>query len=244
MRHIIVTRHPAAVEFIQVEAPEFASAQVLETAAPEDVRGAVVAGNLPLHLAALAAEVVAVEFSGPPPRGAEYGQEEMRAAGARLRRYAVTPLPERDAPMRQVAEARQSNSPYAAVLIVRAREGTTFPARGDWVDRGKNGRVRTVDFVPSPDGTLCHLIDGVPRDSEGVVVAASLVGHEGISCLYTRPGARMRIRTGYKLREESHIQVEGPGLCRRLSAAELADTGAGETLSSSLADKLREAGIA
>jgi hypothetical protein len=90
--HIIVSRHPAAVEFIRLHAPEFEDAVVLATADPANVRGAVVAGNLPLHLAALAAEVVAVEFSGPAPRGAEYGLPEMVAAGARLARYRVVAL--------------------------------------------------------------------------------------------------------------------------------------------------------
>ena len=57
-----------------------------------DLRGAVVAGNLPLHLAVLAAEVIAVEFTGNPPRGAEYGRAEMEAAGVGLTRYRVAPL--------------------------------------------------------------------------------------------------------------------------------------------------------
>lgn len=56
-----------------------------------DVRGRHVVGNLPLHLAALCASVTAIEFAGPPPRGAEYTAAEMTAAGARLARYVVTP---------------------------------------------------------------------------------------------------------------------------------------------------------
>lgn len=87
--HIIVSRHPAAIEFIRAEAPEFADAPVVAQATAEDVAGRVVAGNLPLHLAARAAEVVAVEYAGDPPRGAEYSLAEMHAAGARLRRYTV-----------------------------------------------------------------------------------------------------------------------------------------------------------
>jgi hypothetical protein len=69
---------------------------VLGSANPDDVRGKIVAGNLPLNLAALAAEVVAVEFSGSAPRGAEYGLTEMEAAGARLRRYRVIAVPDDD----------------------------------------------------------------------------------------------------------------------------------------------------
>lgn len=89
MDHVIVSRHQAAIEFIRLAAPEFAGAPVLAQAGPDDVKGKVVAGNLPLHLAALAAEMVAVEFAGAPPRGQEYGLAEMQAAGARLTRYTV-----------------------------------------------------------------------------------------------------------------------------------------------------------
>lgn len=99
MKNIIVSRHPAAVEFIRAElGSDWASAPVIESASEADVIGAVVAGNLPLHLAAKAAQVIAVEFSGPPPRGTEYGIAEMRAAGAKLARYTVEAVapPERE----------------------------------------------------------------------------------------------------------------------------------------------------
>lgn len=91
-QRVIVTRHPATVEFIREVAPEFADAPVISSATPDDVRGKIVAGNLPLHLAALAAEVWAVEFEEQPPRGQEYSLEDMKAAGAVLRRYKVQAL--------------------------------------------------------------------------------------------------------------------------------------------------------
>lgn len=121
MKKIIVSRHPAAVEFVaerlggfvdggrvvirheplnvnvfdvDVNGNPFPSAPdevipVVALATAEDVRGAVVYGNIPLHLAASAAHVWAIEFDGAPPRGTEYGVEEMKSAGARLRRYKV-----------------------------------------------------------------------------------------------------------------------------------------------------------
>jgi len=89
MERVIVSRHPAAIEFIRWQAPEFATAPVLASATADDVRGKIVAGNLPLHLAALAAEVVAVEFNGMAPRGFEYDVQDMTDAGARLERYVV-----------------------------------------------------------------------------------------------------------------------------------------------------------
>lgn len=89
LERVIVSRHPAAIEFIRAERPEFAGAPVLESASASDVAGKVVAGNLPLHLAAWARKVLAVEFTGQAPRGAEYTLADMRAAGARLRAYRV-----------------------------------------------------------------------------------------------------------------------------------------------------------
>jgi hypothetical protein len=93
MKTVIVSRHPAAIEFIRRERPDLADAPVLAQAGPEDVRAKRVFGNLPLALAALAAEVWAIEFGGEPPRGAEYSLAEMDAAGARLARYVVRAAP-------------------------------------------------------------------------------------------------------------------------------------------------------
>jgi hypothetical protein len=89
-KFVIISRHPAAVEFIRATDARFTEAPVITgNATPDDVRGCIVAGNIPLSLAALAVEVVAVEFDGAPPRGSEYGVAEMAAAGARLASYIV-----------------------------------------------------------------------------------------------------------------------------------------------------------
>lgn len=49
--HIIVSRHPAAIEFIHREAPQFKDARVVNQATENDLmHGCVVAGNLPLTL--------------------------------------------------------------------------------------------------------------------------------------------------------------------------------------------------
>lgn len=86
---LIVSRHPAAIEFCRSHAP-FAHAEVLTgTVSASDVRGRVVAGVLPFALAAECARFYAVEFTGAPPRGQEYSCAEMRAAGARLVEYRV-----------------------------------------------------------------------------------------------------------------------------------------------------------
>lgn len=112
MKQIVVSRHNGGVEFIAREL--FGSAgsveyrfvgdkptpvsisgddgeeiPVVRDATPDDVAGAVVYGNLPLPLAALAHTVVCIEFTGPHPRGTEYTVTDMDAAGARLARYVV-----------------------------------------------------------------------------------------------------------------------------------------------------------
>jgi hypothetical protein len=116
---VIVSRHPAAIEFIagclsteglegivtpsaveiRVRADVDAafgepgslvgSVPVLTQAGPDDVRDRTVYGNVPLHLAALAREVYAIEFAGTPPRGQEYTLTDMLAAGSRLVPYVV-----------------------------------------------------------------------------------------------------------------------------------------------------------
>lgn len=89
MKRLIVSRHAAAIEFVRAECPEFNDAEVMASVGPSDVQGADVVGNLPLSLAALCGRYRAIEFSGPPPRGGEYGLAEMRAAGAALVDYTV-----------------------------------------------------------------------------------------------------------------------------------------------------------
>ena len=88
---VIVTRHPAAEEFIRSEVEDLGPPRMrcLPSVTEEQVRGRRVYGNLPLHLAALAESVVGIEFRGDPPRGREYGIKEMRGAGAYLCRYVI-----------------------------------------------------------------------------------------------------------------------------------------------------------
>jgi hypothetical protein len=94
MHYLIVSRHPAAIQFIRETLsnhhPKVLAAPIIAQARPEDVRDAIIIGNVPLHLAALAREVWAVEFVGDPPRGQEYTVADMRAAGAQIRRYKIT----------------------------------------------------------------------------------------------------------------------------------------------------------
>lgn len=89
-----------------METYEMARIPVLAEAAPDDVRGRHVVGNLPLHLAALCVSITAIEFAGAPPRGAEYGVAEMEAAGARLAEYSVCTGEQYRAEIRRTAPCR------------------------------------------------------------------------------------------------------------------------------------------
>jgi len=92
MNVVIVSRHHAAVEFIRQHAEQdMSSVPVImdRDATADDVRGKIVYGNIPMHLAALAAKCCAIEFSGTPPRGREYTLQDMLAAGASISCYVV-----------------------------------------------------------------------------------------------------------------------------------------------------------
>lgn len=86
--NLIVSRHPGVIDFLREEGIE---GEVVEHATPEQVRGRNVYGILPLHLAALADQVVVIDmpYLRPEQRGRELSVEEMREAGARLVAYSV-----------------------------------------------------------------------------------------------------------------------------------------------------------
>ena len=87
---LIVSRHPAAIAFAR-SYERFCDAEVIEQATEDQVRGKVVAGNLPLHLACRCAQYFAIELPQVvlEQRGKELTIDEMRAAGARLVCYYV-----------------------------------------------------------------------------------------------------------------------------------------------------------
>lgn len=92
MKKLIVTRHPAAIEFIRQNLLDFQNAEVLiGNVTPDQIRGAHVAGVLPLHLAAVADRVSTIVFDNPP-RGNEYSLDDMIAAGARIETFVVRPI--------------------------------------------------------------------------------------------------------------------------------------------------------
>ena len=91
---IIVSRHPAAVAFIREAAGLADDVPVFDGNVEYwQVKDKIVYGNLPLQLAKEARKIVAVEFAGAPPRGAEYTVDDMKAAGAKLAAYKVAVAP-------------------------------------------------------------------------------------------------------------------------------------------------------
>ena len=96
---VIVTRHKGTREWLAAEfggelvRDEFAddpgAIPIVESATEADVTGKVVVGNLPLSLAAKARQVFAVEFQFNPPRGRDFGIDDMVQAGVVLRGYRV-----------------------------------------------------------------------------------------------------------------------------------------------------------
>ncbi len=92
MKHVIVSRHSATVEWLKKKFEVLADAPVLPAVTAEDVRGKVVVGNLPLHLAAEAEEVWAVGFKNPP-RGSElHTVEDVERAGVFIEKFRVLRL--------------------------------------------------------------------------------------------------------------------------------------------------------
>ena len=90
MKVVIVTRHPALVEYLHEIgiAPE--GATVLTHASPADIEGTHVIGVLPLSLAALCSKVTEVPLAlTPEMRGKELSLDEVRAIASAPVSYEV-----------------------------------------------------------------------------------------------------------------------------------------------------------
>lgn len=100
---VIVSRHADTVNWLRaqiitnfiVKSSDVIFIKDIQSATEADVKGKVVFGNLPMHLACHAAKVYAVEFDNPP-RGQEYGRAEMAAAGIRMVPYTIAKSGEGD----------------------------------------------------------------------------------------------------------------------------------------------------
>ena len=88
---IVVTRHPALVEYLRETGVISDDTPVLLHATPDDIRGKHVIGILPLSLAALADKVTEIPLSlTPEMRGRELSLEEVREIAESPVTYKVT----------------------------------------------------------------------------------------------------------------------------------------------------------
>jgi hypothetical protein len=87
---IVVTRHPALVEYLVEAGYISASTEVVSHASEETVAGKHVFGVLPLRLAALAASITEVPLDLPPQlRGVELTIEQVRQYAGKPTTYVV-----------------------------------------------------------------------------------------------------------------------------------------------------------
>lgn len=88
METVIVTRHPALVEYLREIGVKIET--VIDRATAEEVRGRHVYGVLPLHLAAEARRVTTVPLDVPAElRGQELTLEQVRQFAGALQTYEV-----------------------------------------------------------------------------------------------------------------------------------------------------------
>ena len=88
---VVVTRHPALVEYLTELGVVPAGTEVVTHATAEQVRGRHVFGVLPLHLAAEAASVTEVTLHVPAElRGVELTLEQVRQFAGPLVKYKVS----------------------------------------------------------------------------------------------------------------------------------------------------------
>jgi len=87
--NLIVSRHKGAIDFIRQNLPGFQNAPIKTEVTEKDVRNKVVAGNIPLHLAAIAKAVWAICFPNGRPSRPGLTAEEMAKEGAYLNALVV-----------------------------------------------------------------------------------------------------------------------------------------------------------
>jgi len=93
--YLIISRHSGAVEWLRRNGIE--GEVVTHVDGPEIIRGKIVVGNLPMHLAAAASRVGIIEMPNLPAeaRGRDLTADEMDKYGARLAWYKVEALEEK-----------------------------------------------------------------------------------------------------------------------------------------------------
>lgn len=89
--HVVVTRHPALIEFLLDAGLVPTGTPVISHATADDVRGKHVFGVLPLSLAVLAKSITEVGLNLPPElRGVELSLAQVHAHTTGIQKYFVT----------------------------------------------------------------------------------------------------------------------------------------------------------
>ena len=90
MKTIVVTRHPALVEYLREKGIVHGKIEVLTHATKEDVRGNIIIGVLPLHLAVEALAVIEIPLTlTEEMRGRELDLETLKRIAGNPRFYSV-----------------------------------------------------------------------------------------------------------------------------------------------------------
>lgn len=90
MKKLVVTRHQGLVDYLKNEGIIKGDEKIVSHASPEDIRGNIVIGVLPLSLAVLAAEVWEVPLNLPAElRGVELSEAQVRQFAGNLVKYQV-----------------------------------------------------------------------------------------------------------------------------------------------------------
>ncbi len=91
---VVVTRHPALLEYLVEQGLALPSDRVITHATQDDVRDRHVIGVLPHHLSSLAASVTEIQVDVPAElRGVELTIEQLRQYARGARRYQVREVP-------------------------------------------------------------------------------------------------------------------------------------------------------
>lgn len=88
---VVVTRHPALVQFLRNRGMITEGNRIIEHATQSDIYGKTIIGNVSLGLAAMAREVITVDLGlTREQRGRELSLADIEGASPVIRRYRVT----------------------------------------------------------------------------------------------------------------------------------------------------------
>jgi hypothetical protein len=248
MKDIIISRHPAAVEFVRRERPELVDAPVVAQATAEDVRGRRVFGNLPLSLAAVAAEVWVIEFSGDPAsRGQEYDLAAMDAAGAHLVGYVIRAVPAVAAAKPVLVwDAESSNGRWGLKVyapsaeVVQKTDGLFFAPGFAAEVRGEVSGRKIIFLVPDANTTAVWG-DGLEAEAGAdEVLSMDLQSHRQVAVCNAEPGAQLRLY-GYKRRWDQALVIDAVGRLREAEDLEVLETRRAEAAARDLEAEWRAA---